>query len=107
MLQVVEPQLCVSPLGVPPFYPQMFPGVLPGQGLLAELFGSTSSGVWQPGGKQAVPLPVSLDQFQLSGSGVLPGAAGGGGEHPCGNEDPSGSASAAGLDVAPCFPGAF
>lgn len=75
MLQAVEPQLCVSPSGVPPFHPQMFPGVLPGQGLLAELFGSSSSGVWQPGGQQAVPLPA----FPGSVPAVWLGCAAGGG----------------------------
>lgn len=43
-----------------------------GRALLAELLGSSSSGLWQPAGIQDLSqCPLSLDPLQLSGSAAL------------------------------------
>lgn len=96
MLQVVEAQLCVAPLGVaevPLLYPQPGSWGAPWAGFAGRALWDQQLSLE---GSRISQCPISLDHIQLSGSAVLPGAAGG-----AGNEHPPGTASAAGAGCAP------
>lgn len=68
MLRAAEPQLPTAPSGYPDTE-WVFLGVLSGQALLAELFGTTS--LRDPASLEGICCPNSLDKIQPSGSGVL------------------------------------